>query len=504
MFPVMNKSIWAVAFTFLFLCSCARNHTHDEQAAETGLEPLAYTLYSEKTELFVEFKPLVVGAESRFATHLTILGNLFKPLANGLITITLEVQGKSQQVIAPASSSPGLFKGQLTPKTAGQGKLIFNIQSPSGNDEIIIENITVYPNASIAAEQLHPEDGPAEISFLKEQAWKTDFANTIVNKKQLSGVIKTSGQILSAPGDEFPLVANASGVIRFTGNLTVNGLFIKQGAKLFSISGGDLTQNNVDAAYMQAKTNYDQATADFKRAELLAVDKIISAKEMLQAKTNYVNARSVYNTVSKNYQSGKGLYIAAPADGYIRNITVSDGSFIQAGTTLATISKNKKLHLVGNVSQKYFDKLPTVTGAKFKMSGGENIYNTNELNGRIISFGKSLSAASPYIPVTFEIDNPGDILPGVIVEVFMTMANSENTLALPVTSLIEEQGVFYVFVQSSGEGFQKREVKTGATDGEFIQILSGVTEGERVVNKGAYQIKLASASGTLPAHGHEH
>jgi membrane fusion protein, heavy metal efflux system len=37
-----------------------------------------------------------------------------------------------------------------------------------------------------------------------------------------------------------------------------------------------------------------------------------------------------------------------------------------------------------------------------------------------------------------------------------------------------------------------------------VQVLSGVTEGERVVTKGGYQIKLSQASGTLPAHGHEH
>ena len=79
-----------------------------------------------------------------------------------------------------------------------------------------------------------------------------------------------------------------------------------------------------------------------------------------------------------------------------------------------------------------------------------------------------------------------------------------NALAIPETALIEEQGVFYVYVQTAGESFQKREVKTGASDGKSIQILSGITAGERVVDKGAYQIKLATMSGTMPAHGHEH
>ena len=83
-------------------------------------------------------------------------------------------------------------------------------------------------------------------------------------------------------------------------------------------------------------------------------------------------------------------------------------------------------------------------------------------------------------------------------------AASQPALVVPVTALLEEQGVFYVYVQTEGESFQKREVKIGAADGLRVQILSGIAEGERVVTKGAYQIKLSTASGTLPAHGHEH
>ena len=69
---------------------------------------------------------------------------------------------------------------------------------------------------------------------------------------------------------------------------------------------------------------------------------------------------------------------------------------------------------------------------------------------------------------------------------------------------MEEQGNYYVYVQTSGEGFQKRELKIGVNDGISVQILSGIKENERVVTKGAYQIKLVSMSGKMPEHGHEH
>jgi multidrug efflux pump subunit AcrA (membrane-fusion protein) len=88
--------------------------------------------------------------------------------------------------------------------------------------------------------------------------------------------------------------------------------------------------------------------------------------------------------------------------------------------------------------------------------------------------------------------------------VFLKTTTIKNALVIPYSALIEEQGVFYAYVQTAGESFQKRELKLGISDGLLVQVLSGLSEGERVVTKGAYQIKLSQASGTMPAHGHEH
>ena len=90
-----------------------------------------------------------------------------------------------------------------------------------------------------------------------------------------------------------------------------------------------------------------------------------------------------------------------------------------------------------------------------------------------------------------------------MVEVFL-LSDTKPTLVIPVSALLEEQGIFYAYVQKDGERFQKRELKIGPSDGKNVQVLAGITEGERVVTKGGYQIKLSTASGTLPAHGHKH
>jgi multidrug efflux pump subunit AcrA (membrane-fusion protein) len=102
------------------------------------------------------------------------------------------------------------------------------------------------------------------------------------------------------------------------------------------------------------------------------------------------------------------------------------------------------------------------------------------------------------------LNNPGLIIPGSVVEVFLKAATLPNALIIPVQALIEEQGFFYVFVQTGGESFQKREVSLGITDGIDVQVVHGLKEGERIVTQGAYQIKLSQARGQVPEHSHEH
>ncbi len=484
-------------------CADKKAKEHGHEHAADGLEPLAFTLYTDKTEIFVEFKPLVVGSKSSFAAHFTILGETFLPLLEGKVTVKLIVGENGIQNRADTASSPGIFRLALVPKKAGVGKLIFNIETKDYTDQIVIENITVYPDEHTALSKQAEAASSDEITYLKEQAWKVEFANAPVAKVAFSDIIKTNGQILSALGDEVMVTANASGIVHFSGNKSIVGSEVYNGANLFSISGGNLAENNLDANYKEAKANYDKSKADFERASELIKDNIISQKEFLQSKVTYENTQIIFNTKAKNYSSN-GQSIYSPINGFIKNIFVSEGQYVEAGTPLVIISQNKKLVLQANVSQRYFSKLPSIASANFQTVGNEKVMNTQELNGKIISYGKSASANSPFIPLTFEIDNIGNIIPGSVAEVYLKTSNIPNALVVPISSLLEEQGSFYVYVQSSGESFQKREVKLGASDGINVQLLSGVTEGERVVTKGAYQIKLSTASGALPAHGHEH
>jgi multidrug efflux pump subunit AcrA (membrane-fusion protein) len=178
---------------------------------------------------------------------------------------------------------------------------------------------------------------------------------------------------------------------------------------------------------------------------------------------------------------------------------------LDVGQPVVVVSRAKRLQLRAEVSEKYADRLPALTGANFKPSYGDTLYKLSDLNGRLISYGRAVDDNSFYIPVIFDFDNRGDIIPGSYVEVFLLSLPLMDVIAVPVSALTEEQGLHFVYVQLEKEIFKKQEVRIGLSDGERVRILSGLKEGDRVVTKGTYQVKLAATASVIPeGHSHAH
>jgi RND family efflux transporter MFP subunit len=271
---------------------------------------------------------------------------------------------------------------------------------------------------------------------------------------------------------------------------------------MFTVTGGEIPFENVEAAKQTARAELASAKNEYTRVSELIKDKLITQAEFQNAKLRYEQAQITLNTLGRNYSGGKSL--SSTINGFIKNIMVSEGQFVTAGQPLATITKNQRLILKADVSLKDADKINSIQEANFTIIQNKQSYNTKELNGKVLAVGKTTAGNSPFIPIHFQIDSKPGMLPGSFAEVFLKTTPINDALVIPVSAFVEEQGIFYVYVQTEGESFQKRELKLGANDGQKVQVLSGVAEGERVVTKGGYQIKLSQASGALPAHGHEH
>jgi RND family efflux transporter MFP subunit len=504
----MKRLLVAIlVLTIVAACNTTATENHEHAAdgshpGEEGLEALSYTLYSDKTELFVEFKPLVVGQTSKFAAHLTKLGDTFLPYTEGTVTVSLVIGTKGLKQTASAPSSPGIFRLALQPSEAGKGKLIFDISSKGITDQIVIPDVEIYANETAALAAQVASDGANDVSFLKEQAWKIDFANMPVKRDTIYEVLKVTGEIQSAPGDDVTIAARSNGIVKFLSDDNVIGTAIRSGQAMFSVSGGEIAFENVDAAKEAAKAELTTAKAEYDRIGELIKDKLVTQSEYRQASLRYEQAQITLANLSRNYTGGKNL--SSPISGYLKTLLVNEGQYVNSGQPLAIITKNNQILLKVDISLKDAGNIRNISEANFSLAQNKELFNTKHLNGRTLSVGKTTSTNSPFIPLFFQIDRRPEFIPGSFADVYLKTIPVYNTLVIPITALIEEQSVYYAYVQTKGESFQKRELKLGINDGKLVQVLSGISEGERVVVKGAYQIKLTQASGTMPAHGHEH
>ena len=338
-----------------------------------------------------------------------------------------------------------------------------------------------------------------EIVMTPEQAKAAGVVVTTIQPSAFRQVIPTSGQVLVAQGDESVAVATVAGIVNFNGQMT-QGKSVNKGTPLLTISSGNLADGD---PVLRAKITYETAKQEYDRMAALVASQIVSQSEFAQVKQNYESARISYEALASE-NTPKGQTIPAPISGYIKNILVNEGDYVTVGQPLMSVTQNRKLFLRADVAEKYYSVLNTIRSANFQTPYDKKVYELDAMQGKLLSTGKAAETNSFFVPVTFEFNNLGDIVPGSYVEIFLLGNPMENVIALPRTAITEQQGLYFVYIQIDEEGYRRQEVTLGADDGVNVQILSGVKAGDPVVTQGAYQIRLASVSAALPSHNHEH
>jgi RND family efflux transporter MFP subunit len=338
------------------------------------------------------------------------------------------------------------------------------------------------------------------IHFETQQQEKIAFTTGLPIVESFGQVIKTTAQVQSSASDEAIVAAWMTGIAFVVGENLTEGQFVNAGQTLFTISGALLAENNSTIRFMEALSNFQKTETDYVRAKELVREKIISEKEFLQIKTDYEKAKSTYDNLSRHF-SAQGQKATAPFSGYIKQLLVNNGQFVEEGQALAVVSKNKSLILKADVPLKYADLLPRLSSATFR-STDKTMYSLEDVNGKIVSVGKSVNNDNYRIPVTIRMDNRKGFIPGSFVEIWLKTLSDRPVLTIPLTALTEEQGIYFVYVQLTPDTFEKREVILGVTDGIRIEILAGLNKEERIVTQGAISVKLAQTSETTVAHEH--
>ena len=351
----------------------------------------------------------------------------------------------------------------------------------------------------VHADEHGHEHGADEISFSPEQAKAAGLQVTKLQASEFAEVVEVSGRVLPAPGAEATVSATMAGVISFaTGELT-DGMSVRNGQPLFRISAANMADGNPAAA---AQAELQAARTALDRAERLAKDQIISARELEDARLRFATAQTTAKSLGGASQTRT---VGANMNGYVKNVMVKPGDYVSAGQPLATVTQNNRLQLRADVPERYYTLLPNITTANFRMAYEETnrTYALSELGGRLVSKGKSSNDSSFFVPVTFEFNNRGNIVPGSLAQVFLKGATRQGVLAVPNEAITEAQGLYFVYLQIHPDAYRKQEVKLGATDGVRTEITQGLKAGDPVVTKGATQVRLAANATVIP-EGHSH
>ncbi|MEP6262675.1 MAG: efflux RND transporter periplasmic adaptor subunit [Gillisia sp.] len=496
-----------IGFISLFLISCGNSveedHAHDAEGNHLSLEvpAISKTIWTDQTELFVEFPALVAGKTSKFAAHFTVLDK-HQPVREGSVTVSL-IKGESGiRHTAEGPSSPGIFSPALQPKEAGFYDLVFDLKTPQYTDRIVIQNVQVYASVAEASQNLSIEEDDGGISFLKEQAWKIDFQTEPVTQGEVYDIVNTSGVWKAPPGTYKALAAGSNGIVNFVFENLTEGSEVKKGQLLMNLSSEGLSSNNMQAEIAQAKARLDQAKAEYDRKKLLYEDRIVPKAEMERVESNYRVAEANYRALASNYGAG-GKQIRAPFDGFIKSINTSNGAFVDQGAELVTIGTHRSSMLQTKLSTSHNPTKESIANIWYQNENGD-WKEVVESGGSVISVGKDVENQSPLIQVYVQVNDEVNMPDGSFTQVQIALGKPETGIVAPEAALLEDYGSYSVIVQTGGESFERRPIKIGKRNGKNVQVLSGLDAGEVVVTSGNYQVKMASMSGETPGHGHAH
>ncbi|HRI41761.1 MAG TPA: efflux RND transporter periplasmic adaptor subunit, partial [Bacteroidia bacterium] len=189
----------------------------------------------------------------------------------------------------------------------------------------------------------------------------------------------------------------------------------------------------------------------------------------------------------------------SPEAGYVTEVNITEGMYVQEGSPLLKITS---LNQVWVEAQLYSNEVSGIAENKsfkvFSESNPEQIY-TGKLaySNPVIEEGKRI-----YL-LKIRVNNPkGNLIPGTLVSV-VPEKSSASVLAVPKSSVLLEK-MKTVWVLAHENTFEQRMVVTGAENKYWIEITSGLKQGDVVVTEGAYLISSEFILKSGAGQRHEH
>ncbi|MHC1722991.1 MAG: efflux RND transporter periplasmic adaptor subunit [Aminipila sp.] len=273
------------------------------------------------------------------------------------------------------------------------------------------------------------------------------------------------------PIEEVSIVPLASGEI--TAVYVEIGDKVSKGTTLFQIDGTQLS-----TTYNQAKEGLNVAKSSYDRTSALYNEGAVSYQDYEKAQASYLNAQQTYTAAGDAYSN---CTVTSPINGYVTSKNVAVGSIASPASPAMTVADVSKLQIKTNVSEYIVNDLKVGDTVDVYISTlGKDAYK-----GVIEAISPAPAAGDLTYPIKISIsDEAGKIKAGMFAEIRIISSEKQDTLCVPSDSVIMKNGTSVVVTLEKGKVPKYNEVTTGIDNGKYVEILSGIKEGDTIVTSG--------------------
>jgi len=333
--------------------------------------------------------------------------------------------------------------------------------------------------------------------FLYRKSHDVPVVYQLDNPTKMTIVKKTVATGKVIPRREIEVKSQVSGVVEKL--YVVSGQLVKKGAILARIAlrPSMLNVSQAESQLQSAKLSLQNQAADLERYRKLAAQGVISQSQFNQYSTNYDLQKEAVASAENSVAllrtgATKGMVsnmIPATIDGTVLDVPNKEGAFVletstfQSGTTIATLADMSDMIFEGLVDESEVGKLK---------QGMELVLNVGALEGK--PFKASLEYIAPKgvtdqgtikftIRAAVKLDEHLFLRSNYSANADIVLDRRADVLAINEADLLIEGKSTFVEVETAPQKFEKREIKTGLSDGINIEVVSGLNENEKIKHR---------------------
>ncbi len=259
---------------------------------------------------------------------------------------------------------------------------------------------------------------------------------------------------------------------------------VKQAEAAQEVSMATIRQREADLK--RAQTNLERSRNLFER-QLLPRQTLDDNEATFQAAVAQLDLARAQNSQSKarleelRVTLGNTM-VVSPVNGFVAKRTIDPGAAVSPNAPVVDVVDITRVRLVVNVVEKDLKELHTGDTAKTEVDA----FPGEVFTGRIARVSPVLDPATRTAQLEIEIPNPDFRLkPGMYARVNITTETKKESLVLPANAVVDLGGRRGVFIPQPDSTAVFRPVQTGSEQGDTVEILGGVVEGDRVISTGA-------------------